>query len=502
MKNNIAKELENALEQNLDKVDNILFAADELSEILNLDKSLKNTAEDTQEIDEAIIEELLKIEPSSGEDSDSNINNTDDLSSFTRFEQDREFNLSNAQASEIGALDSTLLEYALREGNGDDSGVMIQTMMTSEDTESPLLNQIEQTVEAILPEAPIENNEDTQQAERAPEQNHITLRLSNATNGGKDINATDHYEINSDSSKERQILKGDALDINGVNDPAKILFKVSESGNINATLKSDWNSIKNIEVESEGHANIFVKNFVHSDITLDGEENSTVSIRDAKRGNIETGDGDDKVSIIAKSNGAGWSNVFDIDTNAGDDKIIVKGDGGFTKFDIDSGDNNDTIRLNGNYDQSVIKMGAGDDRFISGKQDDEIYGEAGNDVIRGGNGNDILYGGQGKDVLFGNEGADTFAWLAEDIDGQKDTVRDFNAKSGDRLDISDVLNFNSTEDDLIADFVRLADADKKRDATLEIRTNGEGDWEALATITRGAKLDSVENLVDDGTLII
>jgi Ca2+-binding RTX toxin-like protein len=199
----------------------------------------------------------------------------------------------------------------------------------------------------------------------------------------------------------------------------------------------------------------------------------------------------------------------------------LKGDQGHTSFTVDSGDDADVVRISGHYDTSIVNLGSGDDKFAFGSGQDKVFGEAGNDLIKGGKGDDILFGGadndtikggkgddiinggEGSDLLYGGKGADRFTWSSDDVGGQSiDSVFGFNAKQGDMLDISDVLQFDSASDDMLADFVRFVDADTGKNATLEIREQGEGDWTSVADIARGAQLDSIENLVDDGTLII
>nr|WED70136.1 type I secretion C-terminal target domain-containing protein [Pectobacterium colocasium] len=44
-------------------------------------------------------------------------------------------------------------------------------------------------------------------------------------------------------------------------------------------------------------------------------------------------------------------------------------------------------------------------------------------------------GGPGGDTLIGGAGADIFKWQAGDIGN--DVIKDFNAKEGDRIDLSD-----------------------------------------------------------------
>jgi hypothetical protein len=64
----------------------------------------------------------------------------------------------------------------------------------------------------------------------------------------------------------------------------------------------------------------------------------------------------------------------------------------------------------------------------------------GADTLSGGAGKDVLVGGPGADRLTGGKGADTFVYLSladsKPKPSKRDTIRDFNAKQGDRIDLS------------------------------------------------------------------
>ncbi|SER48652.1 M10 family metallopeptidase C-terminal domain-containing protein [Rhizobium sp. NFR03] len=71
-----------------------------------------------------------------------------------------------------------------------------------------------------------------------------------------------------------------------------------------------------------------------------------------------------------------------------------------------------------------------------------IDGGKGNDRLSGGNGNDILIGGAGSDILTGGAGADTFVYVSwtesQTAVKQRDTITDFSAGGGDRIDLSGI----------------------------------------------------------------
>ena len=64
--------------------------------------------------------------------------------------------------------------------------------------------------------------------------------------------------------------------------------------------------------------------------------------------------------------------------------------------------------------------------------DEFLRGGVGNDTMAGGGGNDVLDGGTGNDNMLGGSGADLFIHSAG-----FDTIGDFSAGDGDRIDIPD-----------------------------------------------------------------
>ena len=527
------------VEDALESITSILFAeSDEYHSFGNAEfgeppilTEKNNTNEHSEQGD--IAEQLHQIEPNSGDHirsiqeapvaQDKNQNSH----SFHNTEDEQE--TSENESNVMGPLEATLLEY-LGQTNNYLNPIQHNIIAAHIDNNEKAASNLRRL------ERPVEQKNDTTEPEviepiaesvikpvieqlQIPTES-LTIRLSNATHNGDEINNNDnHVIIITDFAPYRARLTGQDVDISSVNSDALLITGINRNDWVYANLRSEWNSIKNIEIESDHEAQVMIRNFVHTDISLGGDGQSLVFIRDAKRGNIETGDGDDRINVVAKTNGAGWSNTFEINSNDGADLITLRGDQGHSIFNVDSGDGADRIRINGQYESSTTHMGEGNDRFLNGASDDVIHGNEGRDIIRAGKGNDEIYGGEGsdfinagtgddilnggtgRDVLVGGRGADTFVWNTDDLDNTRDIVRDFRTSQGDRLDISDVLNFNSASDDLIADFVRLASAGRKN-ATLEVRADGEGDWHAVATIIRGAKLESVETLVDDGALII
>lgn len=161
------------------------------------------------------------------------------------------------------------------------------------------------------------------------------------------------------------------LDQDDLGRAATVELAVAADGAVDIDLVSAWNSLSTATVTDSDEADVSIDNFVQADVALGDGGNSTISITDAKRGTISTGDGDDDISITARSNGDDWSNrygnSFLIDSGDGDDLIDVRGSGRYTEFTIDAG--------------------AGDDRIVLANGDDhEIDGGDGNDTILAGSG--------------------------------------------------------------------------------------------------------------------
>ncbi|GLW38646.1 hypothetical protein Pcaca04_25820 [Pectobacterium carotovorum subsp. carotovorum] len=127
------------------------------------------------------------------------------------------------------------------------------------------------------------------------------------------------------------------------------------------------------------------------------------------------------------------------------------------EFDLSSAnDGNDTL-----------SGGAGNDILFGQGGNDTLIGGEGNDLLYGGSGDDILIGGAGGDTLIGGAGADTFKWQAGDIGN--DVIKDFNAKEGDRIDLSDLVGELEEGTD-ISRYIRITD--NQGSPTIEVSTAG------------------------------
>ena len=122
--------------------------------------------------------------------------------------------------------------------------------------------------------------------------------------------------------------------------------------------------------------------------------------------------------------------------------------------------NNGVIKIGDDKDNKLQGATKNDDlEGLAG--DDVLIGKAGNDTLNGGDGNDSLTGGAGVDVLIGGKGADVFIFInIKDAPVSRsgiDVITDFNAKEGDKIDLSKID----------------ADATKSKDQTFSKPTVGE-----------------------------
>jgi Ca2+-binding RTX toxin-like protein len=120
-------------------------------------------------------------------------------------------------------------------------------------------------------------------------------------------------------------------------------------------------------------------------------------------------------------------------------------------------------------------------RALSPSGDDTIIGSKGSDHIDSGAGIDWLSGGLGNDTLTGGAGADTFAF-GEHGTANVDTILDYNAGQGDKIDLSALLNTLGVTDATFDSRVHLAN--DGADVKLQVDTNGDaaGGWSDVAVL--------------------
>ncbi len=98
-----------------------------------------------------------------------------------------------------------------------------------------------------------------------------------------------------------------------------------------------------------------------------------------------------------------------------------------------------------------------------------ILGGAGNDNLSGGAGDDTIAGGKGNDTLKGGGGADTFVFTDSGA-GHVDTILDYSAGQGDKIDLSALLDGHFGAGSNQSDFVRLTNSGS--DVKVQVDTDG------------------------------
>jgi len=126
-----------------------------------------------------------------------------------------------------------------------------------------------------------------------------------------------------------------------------------------------------------------------------------------------------------------------------------------------------------------------------------LLGGLGNDRLVGGMEGDVIIGGAGDDVLRGNGGPDLFLLTSRD-DGN-DTIEDFNAAEGDRIDLSRALTGSSP---WLTNYLQLTTTSSN--STLRINSDGAGaPYTSFALTLSGVVLapSDLVRLVEDGHVL-
>ncbi|MBD1556204.1 hypothetical protein HC752_04580 [Vibrio sp. S9_S30] len=116
-------------------------------------------------------------------------------------------------------------------------------------------------------------------------------------------------------------------------------------------ISSDsWNKAGYKEAKVDGNDKVvYVNNFVDVDIDNQNNQGASIVVSNAKRGEIDTGRGNDNIAVSVFSNNTLWSNLFEINSGAGNDTITMTHakNSQFTRFDIDAGTGNDVVDVSG-----------------------------------------------------------------------------------------------------------------------------------------------------------
>ena len=124
------------------------------------------------------------------------------------------------------------------------------------------------------------------------------------------------------------------------------------------------------------------------------------------------------------------------------------------------------------------KGGTGNDTIKGNSAANYLFGFDGDDNIDGGAGNDQIEGGRGNDTLKGGAGGDTFIFHSP-FDGTIDTLLDFNAAEGDRIQLDHNIFTGLQKGSLSAgQFVKGTEAKDADDRIIYNQVTGELAYDA------------------------
>lgn len=143
-----------------------------------------------------------------------------------------------------------------------------------------------------------------------------------------------------------------------------------------------------------------IGNDARESITIDIVNNTSVVVRDAANGTVQSFQRSAIYSGQVLYYGWGGNDYFC--NNVGTLQTVAYGGAGNDTLIGDNGA--DWLYGEAGYD--TLYGWGGNDVLDGGTEGDTLYGGYGNDVMYGNAGNDVLYGGHGIDYLFGQGGSD------------------------------------------------------------------------------------------------
>jgi Ca2+-binding RTX toxin-like protein len=149
----------------------------------------------------------------------------------------------------------------------------------------------------------------------------------------------------------------------------------------------------------------------------------------------------------------------------------------------------------------VISGRGGDDRIDGRSGDDFIDGGDGKDtIIVGGPGNNIISGGPQPDEIILSTGPGVDLVRITGLSDGKDTIRNFNATQGDRLDLSLLFRDSEIDDASFDHFVRTTQDGK--DFLVQVDLDGQGTDHRFVDIARLVGPTGVTAATDPSSFII
>ena len=163
-------------------------------------------------------------------------------------------------------------------------------------------------------------------------------------------------------------------------------------------------------------------------------------------------------------------------------------------------DDNILIGDHGGVVNDAIAGRGGNDQLFGLAGDDVLDGGLGNDHLNGGAGNDVLIGGPGQDTLNGGPGADRFVYFT--LTERGDTIQDFHANEGDKLDLSGIFQGHA-DPHAVDPFVRFDSAGSN--VTVSVDKDGGGHsfgFTPMATLVDPTGITTAQAAVDHGAVVV
>jgi hypothetical protein len=179
-------------------------------------------------------------------------------------------------------------------------------------------------------------------------------------------------------------------------DDPRVTHTTAETGGVTQetiALDAPWNAIKNIAVSNLAAADLTISGFVDVKIDADDDDAHSLHVEDAKRGEIVTGGGSDRVAVTYLSNEYVWSNLFVIETGDGDDEVLVQPETIAAASEIEA---SEPMTFNSDPQKTLVDIdtGAGDDLIEVNSTDEPtgayVLGDIGTAWIDAGPGQDVI----------------------------------------------------------------------------------------------------------------
>jgi hypothetical protein len=183
-----------------------------------------------------------------------------------------------------------------------------------------------------------------------------------------------------------------------------------------------------------------------------------------------------------------------------DDVIYSSSDGNSVVY---AGGGNDTVygrgggnTLYGGSGSDTLRSATGQNTLYGNDGNDKLYAGAGKDTLFGNNGNDTLITGSGSTYMSGGGGADIFKFLT--AGSAADTIKDFQIGTGDKIDLTQILEAFDPISQSIADFVHAT----RTGANVMLSVDLQGDRHfADLVLLQGISTFDPETMFETGKLI-